>query len=294
MSKTMLSTDWIAVASAGRTVDGREITETEIQEMAESYDPKRYTALIWLEHYRFQNFGQVLEVKAEKEDGVMKLFAKISPTAELIMLNKEGQKLFTSVEIMPNFANSGKAYLFGLAVTDSPASTGTTQINFSVRGIDPKVQFGNVEPFHFALSSENVSSTVLDVFKKLFGLGQSAPQPTAEATPQPSGENDHNQGNFTMTEEQMKAFATMVGTAVAVALHSQQKPTEPTPEKPAEQAKPTEAEGVTKADFNQLLGAVTALNDKFNQLQQEATPTPNGANPAITANQGKFTVTTAI
>jgi hypothetical protein len=42
-----------------------------------------------------------------------------------------GQKVYTSMEIQPNFANSGKAYLIGLAVTDDPASLGTEMLEFS-------------------------------------------------------------------------------------------------------------------------------------------------------------------
>ena len=42
----------------------------------------------------------------------------------------EGQKIYSSMEIMSNFADTGKAYLVGLAITDTPASLGTTA-NFS-------------------------------------------------------------------------------------------------------------------------------------------------------------------
>lgn len=38
---------------------------------------------------------------------------------------RAGQKVYTSMEIRPNFSNSGKCYLIGLAVTDDPASLGT-------------------------------------------------------------------------------------------------------------------------------------------------------------------------
>src|SRR5262249_53208173 len=43
------------------------------------------------------------------------------------------QKVFTSIEVSPEFADSGKAYLFGLAVTDSPASLGTSMLAFSAQ-----------------------------------------------------------------------------------------------------------------------------------------------------------------
>ncbi|HEY0208634.1 GPO family capsid scaffolding protein, partial [Acerihabitans sp.] len=41
------------------------------------------------------------------------------------------QKIYTSMEVQPNFANSGKAYLVGLAITDDPASLGTEMLAFS-------------------------------------------------------------------------------------------------------------------------------------------------------------------
>ncbi|WP_248696658.1 GPO family capsid scaffolding protein, partial [Providencia rustigianii] len=46
-------------------------------------------------------------------------------------MNKKRQKVYTSVEINPNFSDMGSAYLVGLAVTDNPASLGTSMLEFS-------------------------------------------------------------------------------------------------------------------------------------------------------------------
>ena len=132
------------VAREGKTVDGREISANHINEMAESYDPKIYGARIWLEHFRglfpdslFKALGDVTELKAEDDEtGKRVLLASISPTADLIKMNQDRQKVFTSVEIKSNFSDSGKAYLTGLAVTDSPASTGTDMLKFSLEHKD--------------------------------------------------------------------------------------------------------------------------------------------------------------
>ncbi|KLX34739.1 baseplate assembly protein W [Escherichia coli] len=62
--------------------------------------------------------------------GKWALFAKITPTDDLIAMNKAAQKVYTSMEIQPNFANTGKCYLVGLAVTDDPASLGTEYLEF--------------------------------------------------------------------------------------------------------------------------------------------------------------------
>lgn len=61
------------------------------------------------------------------------LFAQISPTNDLIELNKKRQKIYSSLEVRGDFAATGKAYLVGLAVTDSPASLGTEVLEFAAK-----------------------------------------------------------------------------------------------------------------------------------------------------------------
>ena len=131
--------DYVRVAMEGPTIDGREISAAHIAEMAESYNPDIYGARIWVEHLRtflpegtFQAYGDVRALKADTIDGKAVLLAEIEPTDALRALNRARQKIFTSVEITDNFADSGKAYLTGLAVTDSPASLGTQALKFSL------------------------------------------------------------------------------------------------------------------------------------------------------------------
>ncbi|NDJ58071.1 GPO family capsid scaffolding protein [Enterobacteriaceae bacterium 4M9] len=134
---------WFRIGVEGDTCDGRVISSVDIQQMAETYDPRVYGCRINLEHLRgllpdsvFKRYGDVVELKAEKIDddsainGKWALFAKIIPTDDLIAMNKAGQKVYTSMEIQPNFANTGKCYLVGLAVTDDPASLGTEYLEF--------------------------------------------------------------------------------------------------------------------------------------------------------------------
>ncbi len=136
----MLRSKFFRVASSGKTVDGREITPEQIDQMAASYDPKKYGARIWMEHIRsympdgmFKAYGDVVALKSEAgEDGKRVLFAQIEPTPELVEINRKGQKVFSSVEIQPNFSDTNEAYLVGLAVTDSPASLGTEMIKFCI------------------------------------------------------------------------------------------------------------------------------------------------------------------
>lgn len=138
-----LITDFIKIGQAGNTVDGRVIREDWLNDMAETYDPKTYTALIWPEHMRWSgNYGEVVQLKAEKdESGALCLYARLKPNYLLLWQNAAGQKLFYSMEIRPDFAKSGKAYLEGLAVTDSPASLGMESTRFSARKQHPDTIF---------------------------------------------------------------------------------------------------------------------------------------------------------
>jgi hypothetical protein len=127
----------------GATTDGREITREWLVQMAAAYNPELYTATINLEHIKsyspdstFNRYGKVTalaaqEIKNGPLAGKMALYADIEPTDGLVALVKLGQKLFTSMEISPKFADTGKAYLIGLAATDDPASLGTEILSFS-------------------------------------------------------------------------------------------------------------------------------------------------------------------
>lgn len=135
VSKT---SDWKIVATEGATVDGRAISANWINDMAETYDLEKYPALIWPEHQRSgwsifegKNWGTVAALKAGKYGDKLRLFAKLTPNHYLIEANKDEQKLFTSIEPEPDFQGQGRCYLMGLAVTDSPASVGTTRLKFS-------------------------------------------------------------------------------------------------------------------------------------------------------------------
>lgn len=127
----------------GATTDGRTIERTWLEQMAASYNPQVYTALINLEHIKgytpdspFRRFGTVDKLEAEEiADGPLKgkmaLYAWITPSDDLVAYTRKLQKLFTSMEVNTSFADTGKAYLVGLAATDDPASLGTEMLQFS-------------------------------------------------------------------------------------------------------------------------------------------------------------------
>lgn len=132
-----LTTDFVRIARSGKTIDGREIDPQWLKDMAETYDPSVYTALIWPDHLRLTNFGKVLELATEGAGGVVTLLARLQPNANYVLDNRYGQHLFFSMELAENFAGTGKAYLVGLGVTDSPASLGTDELKFSARHTQP-------------------------------------------------------------------------------------------------------------------------------------------------------------
>jgi hypothetical protein len=141
----MPKTKFVRVAVEGATTDGRTIDRNSLIEMAASYNPSTYTALVNMEHIRgisaeppFNSYGHITGLRTEeidltigdKTEKRLALFAEIDALDSLVEINRKGQKLFTSIEINPNFAGTGKAYLMGLAVTNSPASLGTEMLKF--------------------------------------------------------------------------------------------------------------------------------------------------------------------
>ena len=132
------------IAVEGATTDGRQIERSWIEDMATQYNPNTYGARINCEHIKgywpggeFGAYGDVLALKAEEVDinGAKKLalFGQLQPNDALLALNKAGQKVYTSIEVQPKFADTGKAYLVGLAITDTPASLGTEALSFSAQ-----------------------------------------------------------------------------------------------------------------------------------------------------------------
>ncbi|MBI5917777.1 MAG: GPO family capsid scaffolding protein [Nitrosomonadales bacterium] len=132
------------VATEGQTIDGRQITREQIQQMAANYDPKVYTAVANLEHYlsfmpesTFSAQGHVVSLTTQETtlmgDKKLQLMAVVDANDSVVSLQKKGQKAFASIELVNNFINKGITYLTGLAFTDSPASIGTQSMKFSAK-----------------------------------------------------------------------------------------------------------------------------------------------------------------
>ncbi len=160
----MFQSEPICILQAGTTVDGRVIEQKLIDEIAETYSTDVYTARINEEHYDWSyKFGSVQSLE-KRED---KLFAVIKPNSMLLRAVEQGQLLHTSCEYIEKFSDTEKAYLTGLALTDKPASLGTTQIHLSGKDEDKIYVNTNfpIKPEQFSLQSTEDETSMFNKFK---------------------------------------------------------------------------------------------------------------------------------
>lgn len=177
-----LRTKPLSIAAVGMTVDGREITEQDVADIVETYNPRKYGARINLDHefnwsgWAAKNLhnvdipgmlGDVVSVEAyENEEGVVCLYAVLAPNQGFVALNKADQAVYFSIEISRDFMGTGKTYLTGLAVTDYPASCYTDRIHFSSKSKadDTEVSLLTVD----LGSCEPIDTPKKPFFKRLF------------------------------------------------------------------------------------------------------------------------------
>jgi hypothetical protein len=229
------------IATEGATCDGRTISRQDIVDMAATYKPVTYTARVNMEHLRgyvpggdFGAYGDVVALKTEeieleiggKKEKRLALLAQVDALDNLVELNGKGQKLYPSIEINPNFADSGKAYLQGLAMTDSPASLGTEIMLFAAGAGDANpfakrkhapgnffsaVDDGVVLAFSDEAAGDppsDVTTAIGTILSFFTGRGKQMPEtpatpPAPPAPPEPA--NDNNEFN-----RQMGALVTQV------------------------------------------------------------------------------------
>lgn len=199
-----MKTKPVRVAAEGNTVDNRKIDGKAIQQMAKNFNPAKYGADIWLEHLRgilpespFASFGSVVSLEARQFDaeGTTRwgLYAVIEASQRLLDLFKTGAAKYWSIELDPNFAGTGEAYMVGLAPTAGPASLWTEPAKFSTSQALEATrhayagtlfstaleQIGNLELE--AEAAPNVGVELLAKVKSLFGVGQAQQSDLARA-----------------------------------------------------------------------------------------------------------------
>jgi Phage capsid scaffolding protein (GPO) serine peptidase len=180
---------WKRVATSGTTADGREILPQELRDIAETYKPSKYTAVIWCDHERWSgSHGTVFAVRLveegeDLEPGQIALEAQLKPNDRLLQLNDQGQKLFSSIEITPNFASSGKAYLTGLGVTDEPASLGTQELYFSKQTHQNSFYAASVELGSFEAEPQSEVGKLIGLLTGLFKRFATDAEPAEPTTP---------------------------------------------------------------------------------------------------------------
>lgn len=194
--------DWLCVCAAGKAIDGRVIEADWLKTCAENYDSSKYTAMIWPQHDDLEvrkyslNFGSVDSLKYEVEDGIGKLYAKLVPNRFLLEANEHQQKLFTSAEFWPNFADNGEMYFSGIVVTDIPASLYTDKLKFTAGHHDDGVLRGELLTFSLGQTKPRKTS----IMSRLFSFTPKAPE---KANEQPSPKESE-----TMTKDELVAALT--------------------------------------------------------------------------------------
>ena len=162
------------VAVSGNTVDGREIQPQHLRDAAANYSQEVYGARVNIEHYLSpypgSDFGAMGDVAALSTEDITEgplagrtaLYAEIEPSDRMVQMTNKGEKVYSSIELHPQFAINGKAYIVGLAMTDTPASLGTERLKFATQQRASVMAFNNQqsEPPMF---SEAIEAEVIEL-----------------------------------------------------------------------------------------------------------------------------------
>lgn len=241
-----LKTDWKRIGRSGPTVDGRAIDPIALEQCAKNYNKELFTALIWPEHYRWANMGTVEQLKAMRNtEGGVDLFAIIAPNDFYISSNSAGQKLFTSMELMPNFRDTGEYYLTGLAATDSPASAATSEMRFST-GAQPNAVFTQ-----FTEHTDAPQESVPGWFSKFFEKFNS---------PKDSEDDPMTKEALAALAEKLSAFETKLDTVLKLANSAETI------------IKPAVDPDKTKDEYAALAAKVEALTAEISALKASQEP----------------------
>lgn len=186
-------------------------------EMGSTYALETYMAMIWPEHYKYQAMGYVnaaySDTKTDKTGRKVRLMAQIAPSSDLLYNLERGQIIHPSVEVNKNFAQTGKAYLAGLGVTNTPASIGTEPLMFSTSGNIEIFTLQDCLPADLHFREFEDSTTYFDV-GAWFSRKPADPKPETLSTTEES---------FFMTQQDRDEFKTLLGDALKQYAADQEK-----------------------------------------------------------------------
>lgn len=162
------------VAVSGNTVDGREIQPQHLRDAAANYSLEVYAARVNIEHilspYPGSDFGAMGDVVALSAEDITEgplagrtgLYAEIEPSERMKQMTDKGQKVYSSIELHPQFAFNGKAYMVGLAMTDTPASLGTERLKFAAQQRASVMAFNN-QQVEAPMITEAIEAEVIEL-----------------------------------------------------------------------------------------------------------------------------------
>ena len=162
------------VAVSGNTVDGREIQPQHLRDPAANYNLEVYAARVNIEHilspYPGSDFGAMGDVVALSAEDITEgplagrtgLYAEIEPSERMKQMTDKGQKVYSSIELHPQFALNGKAYMMGLAMTDTPASLGTERLKFAAQQRASVMAFNN-QQVEAPMITEAIEAEVIEL-----------------------------------------------------------------------------------------------------------------------------------
>lgn len=210
----------------GMTLNGFPVEREQMEQMAQDYDPKLYCGRVNLDHIKsifpdsqFRSYSLISAVNTvELTEGELAGKLGLELTIELddlkddyiIKLNQSGQKIFSSIEYWPSFPHTKRAYLTGVALTDSPAAVGSRPIELSTtsRGLPAEgnlftasletlCQLQNEQQTEHQTDKE-VGSKFLSTIKNLLGM-----------------ERKHQSDETANLRESIELTATQCGTLLA-------------------------------------------------------------------------------
>ncbi|UUA73085.1 GPO family capsid scaffolding protein [Cellvibrio sp. QJXJ] len=257
-----LKTGWVIVATSGETTDGRKIEKKWLEDMAANYSERLYSAKIWPNHERYYGSqGKVLALKVEPATdpqlkGEVHLMAILAPSENLVYANQQGRLVHTSIEVLKNFANRGFFYLGGLAVTDNPASLGTTELQFS----------DEAEKFHIQGDALDLSSAEE---KGFFDFFRNKKPTDTDQEPEPMSKELLEKiidGQTKMVE----AFTVMGEHLKALKTAPEEKPNNDGKDKPTDKTDGDDFD--IKKAFGELTEKFTKLSTDFEEAKKNPVP----------------------